>query len=67
MGWDKNFPWTYTQTRVREVGRVGRVGRVGGWGGWDVYVPWTCTHSSLRMWWDGVGWDKNFPWTYTHT
>ena len=31
MGCDNNFPWTYTQTRVREVGRVGRVG---GWVGW---------------------------------
>ena len=62
VGWDKNFPWTYTHTRVRVVGRVG------GWGGWDVHIPWTCTHNSLRMWRDGWGgWDKNFPWTYTHT
>ena len=28
---------------------------MGGWGGWDDNVPWTCTHSSLGMWWDGVG------------
>ena len=27
-----------------------------GWGGWDDNVPWTCTHTSLRMWWmGGVG------------
>ena len=34
------------------VGGVGGMMTLGGWGGWDVYVPWTCTHSSLRMWWD---------------
>ena len=55
---------------VYGCGGMGGVGGMGwvGWGGWDDNVPWTCTHSSLRMWWDGWGgWDDNVPWTCTHT
>ena len=33
--------------------------------GWDDNVPWTCTNSSLGMWWDG--WDDNLPSTCTHS
>ena len=42
----------------------------GGWGGWDDSVPWTCTHTIVRVvggWGGWGGWDENVPWTCTHS
>ena len=42
----------------------------GGWGGWDDNVPWTCTHTRVRVvggWVGWGGWDDNVPWTCTHS
>ena len=30
-----------------------------GWGGWDDNVPWTCTHTGVRVVGGWGGWDDN--------